>query len=440
MRPIIRVENLGKQFRIGARKAPYATLRETLTDAVRSPLRWLRREGDASANTHWALKDLSFDIMPGEAVGVIGRNGAGKSTLLKVLSRITEPTEGQVELYGRVGSLLEVGTGFHHELTGRENVFLSGAILGMKRAEIRRQFDEIVGFAEVDRFIDTPIKHYSSGMQMRLAFAVAAHLDPEILVVDEVLAVGDANFQKKVLGKMSGAIRGGRTVLFVSHNQGAVQNLCTRALLLNQGRLEFAGDVDKAFVRYAGLSGHSAVGTADLTWQRRDPRFQRRHAQLQALTLRDGAGNPAETLLMGQPCSFVLDVDFLQTGGSYEIGVAIASFHGVQVHYLISTWEGFDTITRTGPHRIECRLPELHLFPGNYQVCVWVKKEGAIHDDEVDQALNFRVEEGQFTRGQAYFSRYSLNTQVYVSSDWSFLDTRALTGSDKTPETESTRS
>lgn len=421
MRPIIRVENLGKQFCIGARKAPYATLRETVADAVRSPLRWLRRDRDAAANTHWALKDLSVDVMPGEAVGVIGRNGAGKSTLLKVLSRITEPTEGRVELYGRVGSLLEVGTGFHPELTGRENVYLSGAILGMARAEIRRQFDAIVAFAEVERFIDTPVKHYSSGMQMRLAFAVAAHLEPEILVIDEVLAVGDANFQKKVLGKMSGAICGGRTVLFVSHNQAAVQNLCTRAWLLNHGRLEFAGDVDEAFVHYAALSGHVAVGTADLTGQPRDPRFQRRHAHLKALALLDSAGKPAEALLMGQPCSFVLDVEFLQAGAGYELGLAIFSFHGVAVHYLISNWEGFDTIARTGLQRVACRLPALHLFPGNYQVSAWVKRQGSIHDDAVDEALRFRVEEAPFTAGPAYFTRYSSNTQMYVPTTWDLL-------------------
>src|SRR5271166_2112108 len=209
MKPIIRVENLGKQYRIGQRAAPYATIRESLVQAAVSPINRLRRaldrngNGSADCERHiWALKDVSFEVKPGEVVGIIGRNGAGKSTLLKILSRVTEPTEGKVDLYGRVGSLLEVGTGFHPELTGRENIYLNGAILGMKRAEIARKFDEIVAFAEVERFLDTPVKHYSSGMHMRLAFAVAAHLEPQILIVDEVLAVGDAAFRRKCLGKM----------------------------------------------------------------------------------------------------------------------------------------------------------------------------------------------------------------------------------------------
>src|SRR5215468_2950855 len=230
MRPIIKVESLGKQYNIGTQRAPYSTLRDSITEALRAPGGWLRRNGNRKEETIWALQDVSFAVKPGEVVGVIGRNGAGKSTLLKLLSRITEPTSGQINLYGRVGSLLEVGTGFHPELSGRENVYLNGAILGMKRGEIDRKFDEIVAFAEIEKFIDTTVKHYSSGMYMRLAFAVAAHLEPEILLVDEVLAVGDAVFQKKCLGKMEEVSRTeGRTVLFVSHNMGAIQSLCGRA-------------------------------------------------------------------------------------------------------------------------------------------------------------------------------------------------------------------
>ncbi len=240
----IRVEGLGKQYHIGGRQEHYRTLRDTLTDAFVAPFRragyLLRGQATGAAElneTIWALKDVSFEVKHGEVVGIIGRNGAGKSTLLKILSRITEPTEGYVDLYGRVGSLLEVGTGFHPELTGRENIYLNGAILGMKRAEIERKFDEIVAFAEIERFIDTPVKHYSSGMYVRLAFAVAAHLEPEILLVDEVLAVGDAQFQKKCLGKMSEVAGEGRTVLFVSHNMAAVQGLCGSAMWLDSGRI-----------------------------------------------------------------------------------------------------------------------------------------------------------------------------------------------------------
>ncbi len=240
MKPIIRVENLSKRYRIGARQI-HNSLRDTVAAMVRSPLN-RQRNGEAVADENiWALKDVSFEVAPGEVVGIIGRNGAGKSTLLKILSRITKPTKGRVALNGRVGSLLEVGTGFHSELTGRENIFLNGAILGMTRQEIERKFDEIVAFAETERFLDTPVKHYSSGMTVRLAFAVAAHLEPEILIVDEVLAVGDAVFQKKCLGKMNEISRAGRTVLFVSHDLGAVNALCQRAILLHEGLIVRSG-------------------------------------------------------------------------------------------------------------------------------------------------------------------------------------------------------
>jgi lipopolysaccharide transport system ATP-binding protein len=262
----IRVESLSKQYHIGGAQKTYTTLRDKLTDAFFAPFRradkLLRGQAAGAAEldeTIWALKDISFEIKRGEAVGIIGRNGAGKSTLLKVLSRITEPTEGHADIYGRVGSLLEVGTGFHQELTGRENIYLNGAILGMKRIEIERKFDEIVAFSEVKKFIDTPVKHYSSGMYLRLAFAVAAHLEPEILLVDEVLAVGDAAFQKKCLGKMGDVTQEGRTVLFVSHNMGAINQLCGRALWLDDGQLTLSGpstDVAAAYLS-SNTQGHA---------------------------------------------------------------------------------------------------------------------------------------------------------------------------------------
>ncbi|HEX6823784.1 MAG TPA: ABC transporter ATP-binding protein [Candidatus Sulfotelmatobacter sp.] len=256
----IRCEGLAKRYEIGEREA-YKTIRDVITDAVAAPFRRLRSAALRSSNgngsqdkpTIWALKDVSFEIKRGEVVGIIGRNGAGKSTLLKILSRITEPTRGSVEVWGRVGSLLEVGTGFHPELTGRDNIFLNGAILGMKKTEIARKFDEIVAFAEVEKFIDTPVKRYSSGMYVRLAFAVAAHMETEILLVDEVLAVGDAQFQKKCLGKMDDIAKHGRTVLFVSHSMASVQTLCERAVLLNRGMVETDGRVDEVVTIY--LSG-----------------------------------------------------------------------------------------------------------------------------------------------------------------------------------------
>src|ERR1700753_2357490 len=236
----IRCENLGKQYRIGERER-YKALRDTIADTISAPFRRLKSIRNPQPSTRnsefWALKDVSFEVKRGEVVGIIGRNGAGKSTLLKVLSRITAPTTGEGQIHGRVGSLLEVGTGFHPELTGRENIFLNGAILGMKKIEIERKFDEIVAFAEIEKFIDTPVKRYSSGMYVRLAFAVAAHLEPAILIVDEVLAVGDSAFQKKCLGQMKKVSREGRTVLFVSHQMSAISQLCSRVVLLKNGQL-----------------------------------------------------------------------------------------------------------------------------------------------------------------------------------------------------------
>ncbi|HXG84621.1 MAG TPA: ABC transporter ATP-binding protein [Pyrinomonadaceae bacterium] len=256
MKPIIRVENLSKQYKVGIDKARFPTFRESIVNFLKFPL---KKRGGEDAK-FWALQDINFEVEPGEVVGIIGRNGAGKSTLLKILSRITEPTKGKIELYGRVGSLLEVGTGFHPELTGRENIYLNGAILGMRQGEIVGKFDEIVDFAEIEKFIDTPVKHYSSGMYMRLAFAVAANLEPEILIVDEVLAVGDAEFQKKCLGKIkSVSDKEGRTVLFVSHNLTAVSNLCKRAFFLKSGKIEFIGNVNETVALYLGKAGVSEI-------------------------------------------------------------------------------------------------------------------------------------------------------------------------------------
>src|SRR5689334_22198419 len=253
----IRVDGLSKRYRIGAAERRHNTLRDLIVDTARKPLRGLRNLFHSDGHPRrskkewiWALKDMSFEIRRGEVVGIIGRNGAGKSTLLKVLTRITEPTEGHAEVHGRVGSLLEVGTGFHQELTGRENIYLNGAILGMKRAEIAAKFDEIVAFAEVERFIETPVKHYSSGMYLRLAFSVAAHLEPEVLLVDEVLAVGDAAFQKKCLGKLGGVAGEGRTVLFVSHNLGQLRRLCQHGVLLSHGECRAVGPIDDVIIDY----------------------------------------------------------------------------------------------------------------------------------------------------------------------------------------------
>jgi len=264
----IQVEHLGKQYKLGGRQAGNLTFRESMVETIKTPLRWIKGQRQAQQTTFWALDDVSFEVRQGEAVGIIGRNGAGKSTLLKILSRITKPTRGRVDIYGRVGSLLEVGTGFHPELSGRENIYLNGAILGMSRTEIIQKFDEIVDFAEVDKFLDTPVKFYSSGMYVRLAFAVAAHLDPEILVVDEVLAVGDAEFQRKCLGKMSAVAQQGRTVIFVSHNMGAIESLCQKCILLKNGSIAANGNIEDVVNAYLSSSKQEVTTPVSLRTDR----------------------------------------------------------------------------------------------------------------------------------------------------------------------------
>src|SRR4051812_45707528 len=293
-KPIIDVQGLGKAYRIGMVNPKHTNFRETITELAKTPFKRMRRLDDDfssgdQVDTYWALKDVSFHVNQGEVLGVIGRNGAGKSTLLKCLSRITEPTTGEARIRGRVSSLLEVGTGFHPELTGRENIYLNGAILGMKRAEIRSKFDEIVAFSEVEKFLDTPVKRYSSGMYVRLAFAVAAHLEPEVLIVDEVLAVGDASFQKKCLGKMGDVVKHGRTVLFVSHNMDAVASLCTQVLLVEKGR---AGE---KLTPEEGVKASLAVTTSDSAAPLRNrPRTQHRTRPpiFTGLKITSGSGHP----------------------------------------------------------------------------------------------------------------------------------------------------
>jgi lipopolysaccharide transport system ATP-binding protein len=311
MSTIIRVENLSKQYRIKSRQAHGGALRDTLGELVRSPLRKLRRNGHARSEEFWALKGVNFTVRQGEVVGIVGRNGAGKSTLLKVLSRITEPTTGRVELYGRVGSLLEVGTGFHPELTGRENVFLNGAILGMSRAEVARKFDEIVAFAEISKFIDTPVKHYSSGMYVRLAFAVAAHVEPEILIVDEVLAVGDMAFQRKCLNKMHDAGAQGRTVLFVSHNMSAVARLCERVVLVEGGRVSMDGPAHEVIDEYHG-AGRSAG--AERTWADLTRAPGNEVARLLGVRVRTEAGETSEALDIRRPVGVEMTYEVLEPG------------------------------------------------------------------------------------------------------------------------------
>jgi lipopolysaccharide transport system ATP-binding protein len=331
--PIIQARGLGKRYVLG-KASGRTTLREAVLSTFRAPLRRLagRREPEES---FWALKDVDFDISPGEAVGIIGRNGAGKSTLLKVLSRITAPTTGEIQLRGKVASLLEVGTGFHGELSGRENIFLNGAIMGMTRAEVRARFDEIVAFAEVDKFLDTPVKRYSSGMYVRLAFAVAAHLQPEILVVDEVLAVGDASFQKKCLGKMENVASGGRTVLFVSHNMAAITRLCSRAILLSHGTVAADGPVNKVAAIYAGGTKGESPTEIDFRQASKIPGSE--HVRLLAARL---LGTEPGSAAIDIRRSFSVQLDYEVLTDRYAVHPNVHVFNEESACVFIST-DGF---------------------------------------------------------------------------------------------------
>jgi len=364
MRPIIQVNDVSKSYRLGKRQE-YATIREEIVKAIRGPLDLLRRKKKSRADTLWALRNVSFDVRPGEVLGVIGRNGAGKSTLLKILSSITEPTSGRAELYGRIGSLLEVGTGFHQELTGRENIYLNGTILGMKKREIDRRFDEIVAFAEIDRFLDTPVKYYSSGMYTRLAFSVAAHLDPEILVVDEVLAVGDAPFQRKCLGKMGDVARQGRTILFVSHNMAAVQQLTHSCLILEAGRLIYYGPTETALSKYLSSSRELASTIYDVRGTpRRYPDLKKQVEFLSA----EVAGPPVKLIAADQPIRLNALVRGNETVERFRLSSIIFRADGTPVG--IGFGPTVHSIERGQETSIELSIAEHNLAPGQYHVAL----------------------------------------------------------------------
>ncbi len=390
---VIRVENLSKQYHIGAVRQKYATLRDRLTDMAIAPFRragkLLRGQATGAAEldeTIWALKDVSFQVKPGEVVGVIGRNGAGKSTLLKILSRITEPTTGYADIYGRVGSLLEVGTGFHPELTGRENVYLNGAILGMKRTEIDRKFDEIVAFSEIEKFIETPVKHYSSGMQVRLAFAVAAHLEPEILIIDEVLAVGDVAFQKKCLGKMENVAHAGRTVLFVSHNMSAIQTLCPRAILLQQGNIVLDGPSEEVVRDYlAGLSSGAKEAFADNP--ERSGSGEIRFTDARVL---DALNQPTQYLVAGQPASFEFDYENRIQARQAHVAMTIYNHFGTAVTNLNMKLTNYIPNKLGTKGTFVCHIPNLPFPLGEYRVAVAVSVNRQT-TDLIPNALVFEV-------------------------------------------------
>ena len=410
-KPAIRVVDLSKEYHIGLEQKNDRTLREAVVDAITAPLRrtakLLRGQATGAAEldaTHWALRDVSFEIPHGEVFGVIGRNGAGKSTLLKVLSHITEPTRGFAEIRGRVGSLLEVGTGFHQELSGRENIYLNGAILGMRKSEIDRKFDEIVSFAEIDKFLDTPVKHYSSGMYVRLAFSVAAHMEPEVLLVDEVLSVGDVTFQKKCLGKMNQVQRSGRTVLFVSHNMATIENLCSRTIVFQEGKIAFIGPSKQAVQFYLQslvdreptAEGRSAANR----WS--DPQHRKYQSQDEVITYtRLEFKNPEKETIQfvrsGDPLVIRLHYRAFKDGIRPIFGVQISTESGTVVSQ-VSTWLcGVDVpVLPRGDGFIDLCIDSVNLMPGHYFLSVWLGALGPIFYDSVDRCSVLDIEEADF--------------------------------------------
>ena len=388
MTPAIRIDRLGKRYELGADAGMfrYRALRDTLAERASTLVRRVRRGAGDPPETFWALRDVSLEVPRGQVVGVIGRNGAGKSTLLKILSRITKPTEGGADLYGRVGSLLEVGTGFHPELTGRENIFLNGAILGMRRSEVLRNFDAIVDFSGIGTFLDTPVKRYSSGMYVRLAFAVAAHLETEILFVDEVLAVGDAEFQRRCLDKMQNVVRDGRTIIFVSHNMAAVKSLCQRAVLFHAGRVAQDGPVDAvvdAYLATGRVSADDGFVPDDV------PRSGTGEARLRRIVIRDASVASASQIYLGDP--FTVEMEFEVTAPVKDavIGVGLSSLDGVRFATTYNIDGGGQPWSfAPGRHRIAVEL-DMVLLPRRYTIDVVITRTDGYEIDFVQQVLDF---------------------------------------------------
>ena len=388
----IRVKNIGKQYRLGGPQEKYHTLRDAMVNSLKAPMKVFHKV--PPVERFWALKDVSFDIEQGEIVGIIGRNGSGKSTLLKILSRVTTPTEGIADIYGRVGSLLEVGTGFHQELTGRENIYLSGSILGMTQREIDAKLDDIVKFSELDKFLDTPVKRFSSGMYVRLAFAVAAHLEPEILLVDEVLAVGDAAFQKKCLGKMGEVAKEGRTILFVSHNMAAVSALCLKAIVLDHGIITYPlGETDEAIKYYIdSISQKSLTPLRD-----RKDRQGEGKIRITGFFILNNDGNQQVVLISGQWVEFQIHYEYLNEkrfdNVSADISISLTSGRFITLLSNSFSSRSFDQISKKG--RFSCIINKLPLSQGDYIFNLLIRQNDVMQD-WVKDAVTVTVEGGDF--------------------------------------------
>jgi lipopolysaccharide transport system ATP-binding protein len=408
----IHVKNLGKQYRLGGPQEKYHTLRDAMVNSLKASMKMFHKA--PPEEYFWALKDVSFDVEAGEVVGIIGRNGAGKSTLLKILSRITTPTEGCVDLHGRVGSLLEVGTGFHSELTGRENIYLSGSILGMKRREIDAKLDDIVRFSEIEKFLDTPVKRYSSGMYVRLAFAVAAHLEPEILLVDEVLAVGDAAFQKKCLGKMGDVAKEGRTVLFVSHNMGAINQLCRKSILLNHGHVSSIGPSEEIINKY--LTDNSSI-KPEITIPYDDNKL----GQFVSFRIRNGKGEISSEISCEDVITIEMDFKLREKIAGLAFACYLQTVDGITVFYSNSTDDSNSLINELeiGMHKFSIKLPSRLLAPKLYSLnagCVSVPN-GYLVIDQKDQVCSFEIKDFTTWRGEGRPGFFGLRIPWVINSN-----------------------
>jgi lipopolysaccharide transport system ATP-binding protein len=379
MKPVLEIQNISKQFRIGSEKQDYLSLRDSIVNIFKPKNK---------SHLFQALQDVSFDVMPGETVGIIGKNGAGKSTLLKILSKITPPSSGKIISRGRIASLLEVGTGFHTELTGRENVFLNGSILGMKKAEIQKNFDAIVNFAGVERFLDTPLKHYSSGMQLRLAFAVAAFLENEILVIDEVLAVGDVEFQKKCMGKMEDVSKSGRTILFVSHNMASMKSLCKSGIMLQSGKVAFKGSMINTIETYLTLATKTETsgnipGNAS-TYNTGIVKFTK-------FMLIDETGNSIDTVNYLAPISLYFELNNQDDLSGSLLDVRINTLDGIELAHAMNTYSSSGSrVLKKGKNRLHCKITN-HLQPGKYSFTIGIHKPDGTTLDYVENILDFNV-------------------------------------------------
>ncbi len=424
----IKIEDLSKAYRIGqfntgalshdlerwwaqirGKEDPFLKIGETNDPSIKS-----------SSNIVWSLKDINLEIEQGDTIGIIGKNGSGKSTLLKVLSRVTSPTAGNIKIKGRVASLLEVGTGFHPELTGRENIFLNGSILGMRKGEIKKRFDEIVDFAGIKRYLDTPVKRYSSGMYVRLAFAVAAHLESEILIVDEVLAVGDVEFQKKCLGKM-GDIREseGRTILFVSHNMNAVRNLCNKGMILVNGLQGFHGDASAVVAEY--LSEELLISSkSNFKENNRESGGPKTFSELLEIQLCNHNGDNAEVLFKGDQLVLIIKFRILLDVFNIEIGFTFKNKSGNVVSGSVSNWDNVNFDFKPGDFHLRVDVPEIDLLPGQYSIDLWIKYKGLGIDHEVHNAISFLVEESANNNSYVGFERY-FHLNLHKKCQWQLI-------------------